>query len=298
MVIPTPENCPNVAARRLETSKVKKAGKTIIKEVYLEKANAKADELESQGTVARLLAEEEKDIPWQSLIFAVPKGVMAWAARATTNCLASPDNLSKWKKIVDPKCPLCSVSPCTLGHMMSNCKEALDRFEWRHNNIVNYLHSLLSSQRLEGVEVYADLEGHRVNGVTIPPDIAMTAQKPDLVIINRKTKEVKLVELTVPWDSSANMTAALKRKTERYEELAITIAGNGFKCLNLPLEIGTRGVVNTRNRAVLTQLCHGVKVNKVSSVIKNCSKLALLGSYTIWNARYSQDWSGGGFLKP
>lgn len=46
------------------------------------------------------------------------------------------------------------------------------------------------------------------------------------------------------------------------------------------------------------QLCHGVKVNKVSSVIKNCSKLALLGSYTIWNARYSQDWSGGGFLKP
>ena len=109
---------------------------------------------------------------------------------------------------------------------------------------------------------------------------------------------MKLVELTVPWDSSANMTAALKRKTERYEELAITIAGNGFKCLNLPLEIGTRGVVNTRNRAVLTQLCHGVKVNKVSSVIKNCSKLALLGSYTIWNARYSQDWSGGGFLKP
>ena len=66
------------------------------------------------------MAEEEKDIPWQSLIFAVPKGVMAWAARATTNCLASPDNLAKWKKIVDPKCPLCSISPCTLGHMMSN----------------------------------------------------------------------------------------------------------------------------------------------------------------------------------
>ena len=54
-----------------------------------------------------------------------------------------------------------------------------------------------------------------MNGVTIPPDVAMTAQKPDLVIINRKLKEVKLVELTVPWDTAANMTAALKRKTER-----------------------------------------------------------------------------------
>ena len=244
------------------------------------------------------MAEEEKDIPWQSLIFAVPKGVMAWAARATTNCLASPDNLSKWKKIVDPKCPLCSVSPCTLGHMLSNCKEALDRFEWRHNNIVNHLHSLFSAQRLEGVEIYADLDGHRVNGVTIPADVAMTAQKPDLVIVNRKLKEVKLVELTVPWDTKANMEAAFKRKTDRYKELTTTIQGNGFKCFNIPLEIGTRGLINARNKSVLTQLCHGFKVGKVSSVIKNCSKLALLGSYTLWNARYSADWNGGGFLKP
>ena len=191
-----------------------------------------------------------------------------------------------------------SVSPCTLGHIMSNCKEALDRFEWRHNNIVHYLHSLFSAQRLGGVEVFADLDGLRVNGVTIPSDVAMTAQKPDLVIINRKSKEVKLVELTVPWDTTANMTAAMTRKTERYKELTTSIQGNGFKCLNIPLEVGTRGLINARNKGVLTQLCHGLKVGKVSSVIKNCSKLALLGSYTLWNARYSADWSGGGYLKP
>ena len=62
----------------------------------------------------------------------------------------------------------------------------------------------------------------------------LTAQKPDLVIINRKTKEVKLVELTVPWDTSNNMTAAMKRKTEPYEELVTTITGNGFECQNTP----------------------------------------------------------------
>ena len=169
---------------------------------------------------------------------------MAWAARATTNCLATPDNLARWKKIVDPKCPLCSVSPCTLGHIMSNCKEALDRFEWRHNNIVHYLHSLFSAQNLDGVEVFADLDGLRVNGVPIPSDVAMTAQKSDLVIIKRKSKEVKLVELTVPWDTTTNMTAAQNRETERYNELTTTIAGNGFRCYNIPLEIGTRGVVN------------------------------------------------------
>ena len=103
---------------------------------------------------------------------------MAWVARASTNCLASPDNLAKWKKIVDPKCPLCSISPCTLGHLLSNCKEALDRFEWRHNNILHYLQSLFTSQQQEGVKIYADLEGHRVNGVTIPADVAIRGVQP------------------------------------------------------------------------------------------------------------------------
>ena len=44
---------------------MKKAGKALIKEVYLEDVKAKAGKLESQGAVARLLAEEEKDIPNQ-----------------------------------------------------------------------------------------------------------------------------------------------------------------------------------------------------------------------------------------
>ena len=297
--IPTPENCQHYdAALRLEIPKLKKAGKALVKEKYHKKAQQAAERLEVQGAMANLVAEEEASIPWQSLIFAVPRGVMAWMARASTNCLASPDNLARWKKIVDTKCPLCSVVPCTLGHLLSNCKEALDRYEWRHNNIVHFLLKEFASQGLEGRELYADLDGKRINGVTIPPDVAMTAQKPDLVIVNRKASppEVMLVELTVPWDSSANMGAALQRKTERYSDLKTTIEGNGFKCSNLPLEIGTRGFINLRNKSLLTHLCNIMKVKKVSQVTKMCSKLAVLGSFTIWNARYSADWSSGGYL--
>ena len=150
--------------------------------------------------MASLLAEEEASVPWQSLIYAVPKGVMYWAARASTNCLASPDNLARWKKIVDAKCPLCSITPCTLGHLLSNCKEALDRYEWRHNNIVHFLLKEFAAQGLEGRELYADLDGKRINGVT--------------------------------------------------------------------------------------------------QVIQSCSKLAVLGSFTIWNARHLADWNGGGYLAP
>ena len=171
---------------------------------------------------------------------------------------------------------------------------------WRHNNIVHYILKEFASQGLEGREIYADLEGKRINGVTIPPDIAMTAQKPDLVIVNRQANppEVIMVELTVPWDSSANLGSALQRKTERYSDLQTTIEGNGFKCSNLPLEIGTRGFINAKNKSLLTHLCKIMKVKKVSHVTQMCSKLAVLGSYTIWNARHSADWSGGGYLSP
>ena len=100
----------------------------------------------------------------------------------------------------------------------------------------------------------------------------MTAQKPDLVIISRKAKEVKLIELTVPWDTSANMQAATTRKAERYKELTITIQGNGFKCLNIPPEVGTKGFINAKNKNILTQLCHGLRITKVSSVIKHCQR--------------------------
>ena len=65
----------------------------------------------------------------------------------------------------------------------------------------------------------------------------------------------------------------LQRKTTRYEILVAEINGNGYKCSNIPLEIGTRGVVNTKNKGVLTKLCHWIKVAMVSQV-----KLAILGS--------------------
>ena len=86
---------------------------------------------------------------------------------------------------------------------------------------MNFLFTLFSSQRMEVVEIHADLEGHIVNDVIIPSEIAMIGLQLDLVII---------VEMTVPWDTAANMEAALTRKTDRYKDLCKDIEGNGFKC--------------------------------------------------------------------
>ena len=94
------------------------------------------------------------------------------------------------------------------------------------------------------------------------------------------------------------MESARLRKDERYEKLTSDIEEQGFKCHKIPLEVGARGLINNRNKGVFTHLCNMMKIRNVSQVLKNCSKLALLGSYVIWNARHSQDWTSGPFLTP
>ena len=162
------------------------------------------------------------------------------------------------------------------------------------------LYNIFSARGMESGEVFADLEGLRVNGVIVPANIAITGQKPDIVIVKRQSSppEVALVKLTVAWDSSSGMERARSRKEDRYKKLTEDIEDSGFKCQNIPLEVGARGYINPRNKGVITHLCQMMKIKKVSQVLKNCSKLALLGSYVIWNARHSQDWTSGQFLSP
>ena len=82
----------------------------------------------------------------------------------------------------------------------------------------------------------------RVDGLTVPADIAMIGQKPDIVIVKRQASppEVPLVELTVPWESSSGMKRARSRKKDIYEKLTEGIEGSGFRFQNIPLEVGAR----------------------------------------------------------
>ena len=92
--------------------------------------------------------------------------------------------------------------------------------------------------------------------------MVLTEQIPDLVIIDKSVipTRVVLVELTVPWDSSNSFRAALERKTARYERLAGDLREGGYNTLNLPLEIGCRGVINARNSLVMETICNIIKI--------------------------------------
>ena len=135
----------------------------------------------------------------------------------------------------------------------------------------------------EGLTVYADLNGWRVNGGAVPPDLGLTGQVPDLLLDRSVTQtRVILLELTVPWDSGHCFKEALDRKCHRYERMTIDLKNNGYDSLNMPLEIGCCGVINSRNHAVLATVCSMVGIRGLKRLRGTLARLALLGSYRIW----------------
>ena len=283
----------------MELPGFKKLGQSKIREEVLESAQAQARDLVMGGKFARMLEEQECNVEWRSLIHSLPRGLLGFAARMTTNSLPSPDNLARWKKVVISRSPLCEKVPCTLFHLLSNCPVSLQqgRYDYRHDSVLSYLYSVVRKARSDQKEVYCDLQGSRMNGVTNPSDIILTSSKPDLVIVDRSTSptRVDLVELTIPWDSGAE--GARARKEVRYASLVEDIKEKGYSCSHTTLEVGVRGHINPRNKSTLTWLCSLARERKTSKFISTVSKLALLGSYSVWVARRSPDRTAGNLLK-
>ena len=299
--IPTPENCSTFAVTvRVEKPMILKAAKEKVAKIYEKHSSEAVEAAPFQGEMLSLLEKEGQDISWKASIFQVPRGVMAFAVRAGTNTLATPDNLARWGRPVNKTCIMegCNAT-CTLGHLLSGCAKSLDRYTFRHDSVLSHLLDTINKRKKEGVRVFADLNGWRTNGGTVPQDMALTEQKPDLVVINEAVNPTRilLVELTVPWDNATNFQAALERKTARYERLTEDLIQAGYDARNLPLEIGCRGVINLRNAAALEYICNQVGIKAIKKLKGALGRIALIGSYRIWLARNSREWNGGELIK-
>ena len=76
---------------------------------------------------------------------------------------------------------------------------------------------IYSEEKPQSDEEYADLQGWRVTGGTVPASIVLTGQVPDIVLVDRSTTPLKavLLELTCSWDSKHHFQAAFERKETR-----------------------------------------------------------------------------------
>jgi hypothetical protein len=121
----------------------------------------------------------------------LPRGGLKFAVNSSIDMLPTCTNLRRWGKHASVNCQLRgNLVKQTLFHVLVYCKHTLDlgRLTWRHNFVLNHIPGCLKSALVgkSTVELYCDLEGLQApGGRSIPADVMVQAQRPDLVIIDR-----------------------------------------------------------------------------------------------------------------
>ena len=240
-----------------------------------------------QGHFLKLTKVEQTDATWKSYIFNLPRGTMKWVLNSSIDTLPTKTNLKQWGKLVNDKC-FCGERQ-TLNHILNCCKPSLNqgRFTARHDNILNYISKCLNKDKFK---CFIDIDGHQTQaGGTVPPNLVVTTLKPDIVIIDQKTKTVKIFELTVP--AEVRLETAHKLKMEKYQHFSTDI--KSYSVSVIPFEIGSHtGHVNNENKKSLHLLHSYCKKDiKFKKFKDNISSIALLSSYYIFNCRNQEAWA-------
>ena len=276
-------------ARRMIKGKVQAEVQRGVSDFWKEKIGRYA----MQGDYLALIMEEKGCVSWKSYMWDIPQGVLRFAINAGLNTLPTADNLRRWGKRVNDRCPLCGNTQ-TLLHVLSNCSVSLDqgRLTWRHNSVLLTLIESIQPLLHENFSLYSDLPGFTAaHGGVIPPHILVTSLRPDLFIINETSKQIIFFELTCPWDG--NVARSHTYKEEKYTPL-ITDLSREYSVFNYSVEVSARGQVTKDNRARIKSLvwkcCRQPKgVDK--NVTKLMSKAAILTSFTLFSARKEPAWS-------
>ena len=245
-----------------------------------------------QGDYLALIMEERDCITWRAYMWDIPCGVLKFAINAGVNTLPTFDNLKRWGKRTNDRCPFCGNTQ-TLLHVLSNCGVALYQgcYTWRHNSVLSTLIRIIRPVLIDGSRLYSDMPEYQApHGGTIPPEILVTNLKPDLFIVNEVSKVAVVFELTCPWDTNIDRSHAYKE--EKYAALVADLSID-YKVYHFSVEISVRGHITRANRSCLKSLafrcCNNARV-VTKALISNASKAALLSSYSIFSARKEPAW--------
>ena len=249
---------------------------------------------------------------------------LKFLVKSVYDILPTPANKSKWFKS-DDKCLLCG-NDGNLAHILSGCKVALSqgRYKWRHDKVLKELASSVQAKVSENAnkpenkksriqflkegekrqveskeeeyytylsatndwKIAVDLE----TGLKIPIAICSTNLRPDITIVSRKTKQIGLIELTVPNEERIEVSGEIKRM--KYEPIVQEGRKNGWSVRIWAVEVGCRGFPAVSMSTFFKDL--GYKGAEKKRAIERISKTAEEASHSIWKASHFKEWGGQG----
>ena len=180
------------------------------------------------------------DANWAAAVCRLGSDTMKFVLNSATDTLPHNTNLARWYGgAFSDQCKLCGRKQ-TLLHVLNNCEVALKlrRYNIRHDKILRIITELAQSHLRDGYHLTSDLgeEGYHFPSHIVPTDL-----RPDLVMWSDHPKKLDLFELTVCFETGFDDAA--RRKTMRYSELASDARAHGYCTTIIPIQIGSRGVV-------------------------------------------------------
>ncbi len=139
-------------------------------------------------------------------MFDLPRNSVKFLLNLVLNTLPTNSNLMRCGKRSNSKCELCSHHE-TLLHTLNNCPTMLKagRYTWRHNSVLSHMFTLTQnlSKETDWI-IHSDLpsQNNKCGISTIPTNICVTTQIPDIVMINHPQQIAILIELTVCFETN------------------------------------------------------------------------------------------------
>ena len=132
-----------------------------------------------------------------------------------------------------------------------------------------------SPQRWTGMRVDLDKQ------LKFPDHVTSTSLRPDIVLSSVSSRQVLLIELTVPWED--RIEEANERKRSKYQELVEQCQRGGWKARCEPIEVGCRGFAGRSLCKVYTLL--GITGVEKRKAIKSTMEAAERASRWLWIRR-------------
>ena len=185
-----------------------------------------------------------------------------------------------------PMCRLCGVKEETVDHLVSCCSTiAQTDYKGRHDRVATLIHWSLCKQygfsradnwwAHEAEKVLENDDYKVLWDFAIRTDKVIEAHRPDIVIVNKRSKEGLLIDVAIPGD--ARVAAKEIEKIVKYQDLAIEVQRlwELRKVKVVPIVIGALGAVPVAFRKHLGSL----NISDIS--VEQLQRTAILGTANI-----------------
>ena len=251
--------------------------------------------LSVQGKFSEIIDLQRDDHFFRAVMWDLPHKQLSWLMRACVDCLPSFANLRRWGKQLSDKCALCPRRE-TMFHCLTNCSPAIEqgRLTFRHDSILLHIVKQLHASKCKK-RIIADVSGHKLQpDGTIPPDVIVTLQKPDLVLVDSESKCIALYELTSCADKAENIRKARERKINRYSALVGDLVVSGWNATLTPIQVCALGDIDGETRTAFNKL---FGKNLARKLCKKLTRIAISASYRIFYSRREVEWHDQGLIE-